>query len=172
MKHVSLFLAVLFAFSSSVFSQNGWGWGNGFEPSITANGLTIVLPVSAWQRTDAPADTKDNKMQSKRFSPAADIVVKVFYNYLDENGNTVPGEKFVKAKVDWSTNSVTVSTGIRLPSTGSFTVVGKVPGYNTAEDESVFINENDPYATRDEKGKLVYRFRGDFKGFRVAKYNG
>lgn len=172
MKRFSIFFALVAMLSSSVFSQTDWGWGTSeFQPSVSTNGLKIVLPISAWQLTNAPIDTKDPKMQSKRFPANAKITVSIYYAYTD-GGKTINAEKHIKGDIDWASHSVTVVADMNLPSAGSFTVVGKVPGYNKSEGESVFIKQDDPYAAKDAGGNPVYRFFGDFQSYRVAKYKG
>jgi len=170
MKHFIVLSAVVAMFASSSFAQN-WGWGESFKPVITDNGLSLTVPISGWQRTDAPAD-KDHSMSAKRFPANAPVVICIYYAYVDEKNNTQYGEQKIKTSIDWNNNSATVNTGINLPSTATFTVVAKVPGYNKSEGESVFIRQEDTYAKKDRAGNPVYQFVGDFANKRVSKYNG
>ncbi len=165
-------VALVAVSSISVSAQNNWGCGGNFSPSFTDDGLKIVVPLSGWQLTNAPADPNDRNMNSKRFPSTADVQIWVFYSFYDKKGKIQHGEKRGRAEKDWTVNEATIDMPINLPSTATFTVVGKVPGYNKNEGESVFVCVDDPYATTDENGNPVYRFVADFANKRIGKYTG
>jgi hypothetical protein len=161
---------VAFSFVPPVSAQDNWSCGGAFKAAFTDDGLKIVIPLSGWQLDNAPVDPDDRNMKSKRFPSTADVQVWVFYSFYDKSGKIQYGEKRIRADKDWTVNEATVYLPISLPSTATFTVVGKVPGYNKNEDESVFICVEDKYSTTDENGNPVYRFVADFSTKRIGKY--
>ncbi|MDD5527474.1 MAG: hypothetical protein PHO56_00670 [Patescibacteria group bacterium] len=156
----------------SISAQQNYDWGKSFSATPSANGdIAIAVPLSGWQRSDAPADPNDPGMSAKRFPTSAQIVVHAYYNGKNTAGKSVIDQRAIIASVDWVNNQAHVvftTAGLNLKGIVSLMVVPKVPGLNKAEGESVFINPKDQFAQGVEGYKVMY----DADNKRVGKVTG